>query len=295
MKEIQFKDRVSTYPGRVVLTPVEGAVNTFDLVRADEPTEAGSPLDKATFNSIIHSRLTGRYYNPAASRVRQTQKSGVTTSPIPTSGWVFDVDDTNRATSGSYVVTTSSNNGDDWDADGAFRTTGWQSAGGDSAWIEIYQPQPIEVINMRFAVEFQYVGRFVKLQIQGSNDGELWVTLGELTSIASESTIEYVLATPGEYTYYRLYFTNSDSNRVIVKNLSYSKYNVYTYSTNYTLADVPTQWTKEQRLMLLTPNIVDSFGVTSNTLNGIPVNTILQAGKRYELRYNGAAFDVKEV
>lgn len=42
-----MKDRIPTYPGRVTLTPVSGQENTYDLVRADEPTEAGTALNKA--------------------------------------------------------------------------------------------------------------------------------------------------------------------------------------------------------------------------------------------------------
>lgn len=40
-------DRVPTYPGRVTLSPVAGQANTYDMVRADQPTEAGTPLNKA--------------------------------------------------------------------------------------------------------------------------------------------------------------------------------------------------------------------------------------------------------
>lgn len=43
-----MKDRIPTYPGRVQLTPVAGAENTYDMVRADVPTEDGTPLNKAT-------------------------------------------------------------------------------------------------------------------------------------------------------------------------------------------------------------------------------------------------------
>lgn len=42
-----MKDRVPTYPGRVKLTPVSGQTNVYDLERADAPTEAGTPLNKA--------------------------------------------------------------------------------------------------------------------------------------------------------------------------------------------------------------------------------------------------------
>ena len=44
-----MKDRVSLYPGRVKLIPVSGQENTYDMVRADEPTQNGDPLSKSTF------------------------------------------------------------------------------------------------------------------------------------------------------------------------------------------------------------------------------------------------------
>jgi hypothetical protein len=48
---IEVIDRIPTHPGRVKLTPVEGQENTFDMVRADEPIEVGTPINKALFDS----------------------------------------------------------------------------------------------------------------------------------------------------------------------------------------------------------------------------------------------------
>lgn len=45
-----MKDRISLYPGRVRLTPVSGQTNVYDLERADEPLQEGTPLNK---NSIL--------------------------------------------------------------------------------------------------------------------------------------------------------------------------------------------------------------------------------------------------
>lgn len=42
-----MQDRIPLYPGRVMLTPVPGQENTFDMVRADSPTQEGTPLNKA--------------------------------------------------------------------------------------------------------------------------------------------------------------------------------------------------------------------------------------------------------
>ena len=43
-----MENRQPTYPGRVILTPVPGTANTYDMTRADEPTVDGTPLNKET-------------------------------------------------------------------------------------------------------------------------------------------------------------------------------------------------------------------------------------------------------
>lgn len=49
---IEVFDRVPTYPGRVKLTPVAGQENTYDMTRNDVPTDPGTPLNRALFESI---------------------------------------------------------------------------------------------------------------------------------------------------------------------------------------------------------------------------------------------------
>ena len=44
-----MENRQPTYPGRVILTPVPGTANTYDMTRADEPTAERPPLNKATW------------------------------------------------------------------------------------------------------------------------------------------------------------------------------------------------------------------------------------------------------
>ena len=41
-----MKDRIPKYAGRVRLTPVVGAENTYDMERADDPYQVGTPLNK---------------------------------------------------------------------------------------------------------------------------------------------------------------------------------------------------------------------------------------------------------
>ena len=49
--KVQVEDRVSTYPGRVRLTPVPGKTDVYDMVRADEPIAEGTPINKVLFDS----------------------------------------------------------------------------------------------------------------------------------------------------------------------------------------------------------------------------------------------------
>ena len=54
-----MKDRVPLYPGRVKLTPVSGHANTYDMVRADDPAQEGTPLNKSTFLKDTTAALYG--------------------------------------------------------------------------------------------------------------------------------------------------------------------------------------------------------------------------------------------
>ena len=54
-----MQDRVPLYPGRVTLTPVSGQANTYDLVRADQPTQEGTPINKASLLKDTTAALFG--------------------------------------------------------------------------------------------------------------------------------------------------------------------------------------------------------------------------------------------
>ena len=65
-----MQDRVSLYPGRVKLEPVAGQANTYDLTRDDQPTQEGTPLNKANLLSdstaaAIKALLASQTEDPA--------------------------------------------------------------------------------------------------------------------------------------------------------------------------------------------------------------------------------------
>lgn len=54
-----MKDRLPLYPGRVKLVPVSGQENVYDMVRADQPTQDGDPINKATLLKDATATLFG--------------------------------------------------------------------------------------------------------------------------------------------------------------------------------------------------------------------------------------------
>lgn len=47
-----MQDRVSKYPGRVRLIPVDTGTGTYDMEKADEPIQAGTELNKNSLFSV---------------------------------------------------------------------------------------------------------------------------------------------------------------------------------------------------------------------------------------------------
>lgn len=64
-----MKERVSTYPGRVKLIPVEGQENIYDMERADSPIDEGTPLNKATLLTDETAALAGLGENAVPDEV----------------------------------------------------------------------------------------------------------------------------------------------------------------------------------------------------------------------------------
>ena len=298
MIEKEILDRVPLYPGRITLEPVEGTENTWDMKRADEPRVPGTPLNKATLDSIIHSRLTGRYYTPSLSRSVVSSRTGVTVNPLPTSGWAGVT--LTRATSGEYVITASSSHNSSYSperaSDGS-QNTEWTSAGhtGSGQWWQISLPIPIVITAIKANLE-DLSGYGQTFSFQGSTNGTSWVTLKTGTFNNFTGMLEYTFSNSTAYSHYRMYFTGYDEYSSTIVEFAISNYSVSTYSNVFTLSSgVPAEWTTGQRIMVQMPSNVITAGTVSNTLNGVTINTILQPNKRYELVYNGSTFDAKEV
>lgn len=292
MIEKDFKDRIPTHPGRIRLVPVEGQQNTFDLTKADEPTETGTPLNKAAFDSIVKSRLTGRFYVPTATHETDSTATA-TVNLIPTSGWTNT--STTYAKSGNYIATAISSEDNTINPSFAFdglANTMWEPASSSATpWIAIDLGEAVRVTRVRTFYTATYDS--VTCKIQGSNNNSTWTDLSEKTGKQTAAT-NWSFTNTTAYRYYRLQFGSGVG--VGVYSWEFTSYTVTTYRNSFLVsAGFPVEWTKGQITLIETPSTANTLGVVKNTLNGIDVNTILQPSRRYELIYNGTSFDAKEV
>lgn len=99
-----MKDRIPLYPGRVKLNPVTGQENTYDMVRADEPTQEGTPLNKAS----LLKDATAALYGKGADAVPDDILSILSKAVLAVNGNLQDIGGSNvgtRIETGSYVGT----------------------------------------------------------------------------------------------------------------------------------------------------------------------------------------------
>lgn len=101
-----MKDRVPLYPGRVKLNPVAGQTDVYDLIRADQPQQEGTPLNKATLLTDATAEAIGLTGDPTVNDalyalMRNIQPAVLNVYTIPSS--------TVKATLDNTVVTASSN------------------------------------------------------------------------------------------------------------------------------------------------------------------------------------------
>jgi hypothetical protein len=295
MIEKNIVDRVPTYAGRIKLTPVSGQPDTFTMERADEPTVEGTPLDKATLDSIIQSRLTGRFYDVVATRAVLSNQAGITINPIPISGWIMG-ENANEYSSGGYKATASSSYsmGEIPYAFDGSNSNDWASGEGSTEWLQLEFPAQVKINKMQLSLGMSVSSASMTTTVQGSNNGTSWSNLYSTTDI-SKSVVEHTLTNPDYYKYYRLLFDPSTSSRARVYLWNVTHYDIVSFINDYASDYFPLKWDKGQVVTIQCQGDINNFGVTANTLNGVPVNTILQPSMRYELTYNGTAFDAKGV
>lgn len=239
-------------------------------------------------------------YNLLSATAGSLSPESLTVNPIPTS-WMpmSDTDPSYESyQSGGYEIFsagTSTYLAFDGKAD-----TYWGLETQTSAHITLKVPAPIKVNKVKIRLEVTGTGAS-GFQILGSVDGGgEWATLYSNGGTNMPNTLtEINLSTKMAYKFYRIYFTVSDETNLKSFKLyefQFSDYILPASQVNYTISNISfTHWNSNQILLAETPKNYVSAGVTANTLNGLPVDVILESGRRYELLYLGTSFKVKEV
>ena len=294
MKELEFKDRVPRYPGRIKLMPVEGQPDMFTMERTDEPIVTGTPINKAAFDSIIQSRLTGRFYDVAAVPTLKNSTSG-TSTPLPASNWT--VTNNTSAVSSIYRIVASSAINSEYSVEKAVDgkdSTSWGSLDGTEHSFTVIFPIALSIKKIRLNMARTGTTTGFTMSVQGSNNGTSWTNLSTFTGFP-DNLAEYTLSSgTGDYSQFRLLFAKPDGGRVYIESFEITDWVANSYTVAFVANNMPTKWDIGQRISIQAPTFA-AFVVDSNTFNGIKVNTILLSDRRYELRYNGTTFDAKEV
>lgn len=76
-------DRAPRYPGRVRLNPVSGQPNVYDMTRADQPTNEGTPINKALLDQKAYT-LTNNVTVYVAPNGNDTTGKGTFAAPYKT-------------------------------------------------------------------------------------------------------------------------------------------------------------------------------------------------------------------
>lgn len=294
MIERNIVDRVPKHAGRVKLTPVTGQPNYFTMERADEPTVEGTPLDKVTFDSIIQSRLTGRYYNVIPVLTLKNSTGG-TTTPLPTSGWTLN--GVANASTGMYAVKASSAINSTYSVEKAVDgkdDTNWGSLDGTQHTFTIVFPIAIKIKKIGLNMGRTGDTTNYSMSVQGSNNGESWTTLNTFTTFPDNMTEFSLSENVGDYSQYRLLFNKPDGARVYIDTLTIPEWEANSYSIDFISSEMPIDWSIGQRITVQIPTYA-AFVVDGNTFNGVKVNTVLLSGRKYELTFNGTSFDAKGV
>lgn len=99
---IDVIDRVPTNAGRVKLIPVAGQANTYDMVRADNPTVAGTSINRALLMAMQGFAASKTVFNADGS-ITETGDSGTMETVFNSDGSIVE---TFTGKSGNSIVRT---------------------------------------------------------------------------------------------------------------------------------------------------------------------------------------------
>lgn len=246
-------------------------VNKSNLVDAvNEVTSRNIPIVPTRSMSVVSSQ-------------------SLTSNPIPTS-WEQVIEGMSYRSNGYNVTASVFNLG--YESFKAFddnSTTCWEGnvISGASLAIEFPSPILVDKIYLRHTAPPASV-----TSIEYSHNGYEWYVDTTYTSSTTNGAEIELAGNTAKY--WRLNFSAAGNTVVRVFEWGLSDYTLTTYKADFTSNRLPTM-VDGQVVLVRTDPTYDATGVMSNTLNGIPINSILQANRTYELMYHTTYYTAKEV
>jgi hypothetical protein len=249
-----------------------------------------STTNKANLVGAINEIL-GRVIPRTPSRtIVPGSSQSLTSNPIPTS-WEQEILGT-KYRSGGYVITASgyASGYEVYKAFDETSGTSWRTPSGTQHTLVLELPE--EILIDKLHMQFNIQGTAV-ISVQSSSNGTSWVTEADVSTAISYNA-DVVLDNAPRTKYLRVLINADTAVTFTLQSFRIADYTVTTRSASFILDNMPTLMEGQIISVQIDPTH-DATGITSNTLNGISVRSILQAGRRYELMYHTTYYTVREV
>lgn len=259
---------------------LQNQIGTLSLLLTANKTNLVDAINEVFSGSI--ARTPTRTISVVSSRA-------LTANPLPTS-WEQVVVGTEYQ-SGGYKITASAY-ASGYEAYKAFdrvSTTSWRTPSGTQHTLVLELPEEILIDKVR--IQFNIQGT-AEISLQSSNDGTTWVTEADISAQISFDG-DVVLDNAPRTKYLRVLINASSAVIFTLQSFSIVDYTVYTLGASFTLNNL--SLVDGQIILVQIDPTHDATGIVSNTLNGIPIHSVLQAGRRYELMYHTTYYTAKEV
>lgn len=293
---IHGSNRVVENPNRYKLNAVSGQANTYDLEKMPGIiTDNGTPYNKIILDKLdnilsylkpnvvklpfgVYPIIVSNYHlqldNISFSASSNTEYTFNTTNILPDGTSPTITYNIYRVNKGSATYSTSWTN---LDINNVFIRTTKSSAYG----LQFNTASGQSYITIDFNKQKNgtiYLGtdNTSRIQVFASNNGITYTQISSFSSI--ESSIDF-----SGYRYLQIKNTTSsgDTIRYLYMDIEDTKID---YQNQFTL-DNNVGFTNNQRVLVETPNGMSLDDVTSNTLNDVEIDTLLQPSTKYELIY----------
>lgn len=299
---IEVKDEILNGEPKYEIRDVDGNViyTGISIEMITPLLQEGTPLNSKLFESFLEeidqnlkelSRIDR--YNiptiPGSTGAVEDERNLLEGTWTPESYGAF------TAINGEMEVTVPDHSTEEHSVVELFSSTGWISDSDRKVEVIIDFSTPRHIKAFEMGLHINNTSYFGTFSISGSNNETAWTTLYETTTYQSGVT-EYNLTRHDNYRYYKLMFSNTTTVRCGIRELKVASY--YARANKIFFDNNIKEYFENMRFLMAIPEnslTHDRVLIDINDLGQKDVNGIINSGKKYELVYNGNAFNAREI